>query len=116
MIADTVDYLEWKQGTRAEGICFAMQTFINKIAMAIGAAVTCFGLGWAGINAIDVSTFTIAGNEKGLNMMFMLSTLVPAVSMIACAIPLFFYDFDEKAQAKAVAEIAERKAQEGSLA
>lgn len=113
MIADTVDYLEWKQGTRAEGICFAMQTFINKIGMAIGAAVTCFGLGWAGINAIDVTTFTIAGNVKGLNLMFMLSTLVPAISMVACAIPLFFYSFDEKAQAKAVAEVAARKANEG---
>ena len=40
MIADSVDYLEWKEGQRAEGICFAMQTFINKIGMAIGAAIS----------------------------------------------------------------------------
>lgn len=109
MIADTVDYLEWKEGTRAEGICFAMQTFINKIGMAIGAAVACFGLGWAGIDAKSAMTYTIAGNVKGLDLLFLISTLVPAISMIACAIPLFFYNFDEKAQAKAVAEIALRK-------
>jgi Na+/melibiose symporter-like transporter len=31
--------LELKTGERAEGICFAMQTFINKIGMAIGAFI-----------------------------------------------------------------------------
>ena len=30
LIGDTVEYLEWKTGERAEGICFSMQTFINK--------------------------------------------------------------------------------------
>lgn len=108
MIADSVDYLEWKQGTRAEGICFAMQTFINKIGMAIGAAVSCFGLGWAGINAIDANTFTMA-NKSGLDTLFLVSTLIPAISMLLCAIPLYFYTFNEKQQAQAVAEIAGRK-------
>lgn len=110
MIADSVDYLEWKIGSRAEGICFAMQTFINKIGMAIGAAVSCFGLDWAGINAANASTFNISTNKRGLDILFMVSTLIPAISMILSAIPLFFHTFDEKAQALAVAEIAERKA------
>ncbi len=109
MIADTVDYLEWKENTRAEGICFAMQTFINKIGMAVGAAIACFGLGWAGIDARLASTYSISGNVKGLDLLFLISTLVPAISMIACSLPLFFYKFDEKAQAIAVAEIAQRK-------
>ncbi|NLL56073.1 MAG: MFS transporter [Clostridiales bacterium] len=109
MIADSVDYLEWKEGERAEGICFAMQTFINKIGMAIGATISCFGLGWAGINAVDANTFTLGGNERGLNIIFIVSVLIPAISMLLAAVPLFFYDFDEKKQALAVAEIAKRK-------
>ena len=32
MIGDTVDYLEWKTGERAEGICFAMQLSSTKSA------------------------------------------------------------------------------------
>lgn len=109
MIADSVDYLEWKEGKRAEGICFAMQTFMNKIGMAMGAAISCFGLGWAKINAADASTFTMASNEKGLNILFIVSVLIPAISMLLTSIPLLFYKFDEKQQAIAVAEIAKRK-------
>lgn len=110
MIADSVDYLEWKEGVRAEGICFAMQTFMNKISMAIGAAVSCFGLGWAAINASDATTFSMQTNAKGLNILFLVSVLIPAVSTLLSVIPFFFYNFDEKKQAIAVAEIAKRKA------
>jgi Na+/melibiose symporter-like transporter len=109
MIADSVDYLEWKEGKRAEGICFAMQTFMNKIGMAIGAAISCFGLGWAGISAANAATFTMASNEKGLNILFVVSVLIPAISMLLTVIPFFFYKFNEKQQAIAVAEIAKRK-------
>lgn len=109
MIADTVDYLEWKKGIRAEGICFAMQTLINKIGMAIGAAVTCFGLGWAGIMADNAATFAVQTNEKGLDLLFMISTLIPGISMILTAVPLLFYDFTEKKQRIAVAEVAARR-------
>jgi len=105
MIADSIDYLEWKTGERGEGICFAMQTLINKLGMAIGAAVACFGLGWAHISASDINSVT----QDGRNTLFLVSILIPAVSMILCAIPFFFYKFNEKDQAAAVTETAERK-------
>ncbi|HOO22620.1 MAG TPA: glycoside-pentoside-hexuronide (GPH):cation symporter [Clostridia bacterium] len=116
IIADSVDYLEWKEGVRAEGICFAMQTFINKIGMAIGAAFTCFGLGWAGINAADATTFAMETNPKGLDTLFLVSVLIPAISMLLSVIPLFFYNFTEKKQAEAVAEVNARKAAEAETA
>ena len=106
MIADSIDYLEWKTGERGEGICFAMQTFINKISMTAGAAVTCFGLGWAGILASDITSVTKAGQ----NTIFLVSILIPAVSMVLTAIPFFFYKFNEKEQAEVVKISAERKA------
>ncbi|MDR3294150.1 MAG: glycoside-pentoside-hexuronide (GPH):cation symporter [Clostridiales bacterium] len=109
MIADTVDYLELQTEQRAEGICFAIQTFMNKIGMAVGAAVSCFGLALANIKADDASTFTLENNKAGLNIMFIITILVPAISMILSAIPLFFYRFTEKEQAAAVKEIMARK-------
>ena len=51
MIGDTVDYLEWKTGERGEGICFAMQTLINKVGMAVGAFIGVLSMSIAGINA-----------------------------------------------------------------
>ncbi|MDR3215935.1 MAG: glycoside-pentoside-hexuronide (GPH):cation symporter [Clostridiaceae bacterium] len=109
MIADSVDYLEWKEGKRAEGICFAMQTFINKIGMAVGAAVSCFALAWASIDPKNNATFSLEGNPGGLNLLFLITILVPAISMILAAIPFFFYKFNEKEQALAIAETLARK-------
>lgn len=106
MIADSIDYLEWKTGERGEGICFAMQTFINKMGLTAGAAVTCFGLGWAKISASDITTVT----KPGLDILFLVSVLIPAVSMLLSTIPLFFHKFDEKEQARVVKITAERKA------
>lgn len=106
MIADTIDYLEWKTGERAEGICFAMQTLISKIGMAFVAFVVLLVLGIEGYAEADKLT----GANAPLDGIWMMTTLLSGVSTIACTIPLFFYDFTEKKQAECVAEIAERKA------
>ncbi|MGN0771385.1 MAG: MFS transporter [Christensenellales bacterium] len=146
MIADSIDYLEDKTGERAEGICFAMQTFISKIGMALTAFVTLMVLGQFGydesfleafqsgvksgafemgaggvIQVTNNASFNIS--ELGMSVeefqanysevckgTWLATTLLCGASMFACIIPLFFYKFDEKAQAEAVARIAARKA------
>ena len=103
MIGDTVDYLEWKTGERGEGICFAMQTLINKIGMAVGAFIGVLSMSIAGINA---RTYEVA-NPSALWDVLILSGVV---SMFACAVPMFFYTVTEKRQREMVAEIEARKA------
>ncbi len=119
-IADCVDYMEWKTGERGEGICFAMQTFINKIGIALGAAFSCFGLAWAGIgDATQWSNIVVSDAAAKLSaqqFLIGITLILPGASMILSAIPYFFYDFNEKEQAIAVAEIAERKAAKAAAA
>ena len=151
MIADSIDYLEDKTGERAEGICFAMQTFISKIGMALTAFVTLMVLGEFGYDqsfleafqsGIKADAFDVAANgviqvdltkfdisqlhtgegdpltveafqgmySKVCEGTWLATTLLCGASMFACIIPLFFYKFDEKAQAEAVARVAARKA------
>ena len=62
MIGDTIEYLELKTGERAEGICFAMQTFINKIGMAIGAFIGVMGYYIAGVTANNPGALDASGN------------------------------------------------------
>ena len=102
MIGDTVDYLEWKTGERGEGICFAMQTLINKIGMAVGAFIGVISMSIAGINA---RTYEVS-NPRALWNVLIISGVV---SMFACALPMFFYKITEKKQAEMVAEIEARK-------
>lgn len=107
MIGDTVDYLEWKTGERGEGICFAMQTLMNKIGMAIGAFIGVLAYGMSNISPTDpVGNMDVAG----LNKLWMMLVLSGVVSFIACIIPIFFYNLTEKRQREMVKEIAERKA------
>lgn len=105
MIGDTVDYLEWKTGERGEGICFAMQTLINKIGMAVGAFIGVISFSAAGINS---ETGYISA--QGANTLWNMLILSGVISMIGCAIPMFFYKITEKKQVEMVAEIEARKA------
>ena len=102
MIGDTVDYLEWKTGERGEGICFAMQTLINKIGMAFGAFIGVMSMSIAGI---DAATGHVASPNKLWNVLI----LSGAISMFACAVPMFFYTLTENRQREIVAEIEARK-------
>lgn len=105
MIGDTVDYLEWKTGERGEGICFAMQTLINKIGMAVGAFIGVISFSAAGINS-ETGFISAEGASTLWNML----VLSGVISMFACAVPMFFYKITEKRQAEMVAEIEARKA------
>ena len=103
MIGDTVDYLEWKTGERGEGICYAMQTLINKIGMAVGAFIGVMSLK---IAMIDTKTYEVGAPDK----LWAVLVLSGVISMFACAVPMFFYKITEKRQAEMVAEIEARKA------
>lgn len=106
MIGDTVEYLELKTGERAEGICFAMQTLINKIGMAVGAFVGVLAYYLAGVEANNPDTLSATNKDT----MWIMLVLIAAISFFLTVIPLFFYKFNEKQQQEAVAEINRRKA------
>jgi GPH family glycoside/pentoside/hexuronide:cation symporter/probable glucitol transport protein GutA len=110
MIADTVEYLEWKTGERAEGICFAMQTFINKIGMAVGAFIGVLAYHMAGVTPNNPGML----DDKGKDTLWAMLVLLGAISLLLTAVPLFFYNFTEKRQQEVVKIIAERKAAEGN--
>lgn len=105
MIGDTVEYLEYKTGERAEGICFAMQTFINKIGMAVGAFVGVLAYFIADVEANNPATLTPSDKDT----MWIMLVLIAAISFFLTVIPLLFYKFNEKEQVAAAAEIKSRK-------
>ena len=105
MIADTVDYLEWKTGERAEGICFSMQTFISKIGMAACAFAIMLTLG---IVRFEENVAASVYVQDGI---YFTSVFLAGLSMLAMTIPLFFYKFTEEEQARVVKITAARRKQ-----
>ena len=102
MIADTVEYAEWKHGVRTEGAIYGFFNFITKIAMAIGGG--CAGLM---LDYFDYSSEHISANAlNGINMMM---TLFPGLMFALGLVFIFFYHVDEHTYRKIIKDIELRK-------
>lgn len=112
LIADAVDYMEWKTGERHEGVCFSFQTFLSKVNAAIATFVFGQILGRSDFKAVDKSLVDVAGRqiffEQSLDtqkMLLALVTIVPAVGFFLTIIPMLFNDFTGKTKEKAQKEL-----------
>lgn len=111
MIADSVDYLEWKQGVRGDGIFAAGLTFISKLTSGIAILISNILLGIVSYTATieyltgEIKKAALAGTTFSLNfaavypkitmMMFVLITLVPAIGCILQALPMHRYEITD---------------------
>lgn len=117
MIADSVDYLEWKTGRRSEGACFACQTFISNLTAGISNFITTQVLDVFGYiqpeRIRDASGKLIeivqTQSTRTLDGMFIMVTVIPAVSLALCAIPMFFNDYSGKKKEEIQKALAERR-------
>jgi GPH family glycoside/pentoside/hexuronide:cation symporter len=102
MIADTVEYAEWKHGVRTEGAIYGFFNFITKIAMAIGGG--CAGLM---LDYFDYSSDHISTNAlNGINLMM---TLFPGLMFALGMVFIFFYAPDENTYRNIIKDIESRK-------
>lgn len=116
MTCDTLDYMEWKTGFRANGLGQATQTFVNKFgnAMATSVVVLVYIVQKLDVNSlvasseISVSALNMPSNIRA--GFFSMISLVPAVSLLLCVIPLFFYDLGGEKKRRIAGELAERRA------
>ena len=116
LIADAVDYMEWKTGERHEGVCFSFQTFLSKVNAAIATFVFGQILGKSDFKAVDKSLLDIEGRQiffqqsvETQKMLLALVTIVPAVGFLLTIIPMFFNDFTGKTKADAQAELEAKR-------
>ena len=126
LIADSVDYLEWKTGERHEGVCFSFQTFLSKVNAAIATFVFGQILGKTDFKAVNTElrdTVIGAGGEgrqifyqqspETQKMLLALVTIVPAVGFLLTIIPMFFNDYTGKTKEKAQTELEEARTAKG---
>lgn len=114
MIGDCLDFMEWKTGRRENALGSACQSFVNKLSNAIA---TSFIVLMYIIVSLDVSKIgteytpdpTALGHSVRQGM-FSLVSIVPAVCMLLCVIPILFYDLTGEKKALITRELAERRA------
>lgn len=105
MLADAVDYGEWREKTRNEGVIFSMLTFLSKIATAFSQFIIMFGfqiVHFGGENATTATPEAVRAIE------FIMFWLPPVVLLGALAIYLKGFKLKPEFMEKVSAEIRER--------
>ena len=123
MIADCVDYEEYTNGVRTDGVFFSGQSFITKIsaglATIISSAVYAL-VGYSGANvdklnkAIEDGASFItydggSGAGKYAAAMFFLISIPPAIGMLLSAIPTWKYALTDKEHTRILGELVKKR-------
>ncbi|MBQ8027233.1 MAG: MFS transporter, partial [Clostridia bacterium] len=117
---DCLDYMEWKTGYRNTGLGSACQSFVNKIGNAFATVmiIVMYMVANLDVKSLNLSAESVVEAVKGLDpsqnfLMFSLVTIVPGLSLLLCAIPLFFYDLTGEKKNKVFTELVELRKQRG---
>ena len=105
---EVIDYGEWKNGYRTEGSTGLVKDLASKIVGSIGGVLSTVLL-----QAIGYRQGLKPGQQSARTeyLLFLTTTLVPAVGGLLGMIPKFFYNIDNKTRKRMYAELAERRSQ-----
>jgi len=104
MLADSVDYQEWKSNKRNDGTVYTMEGLMGKIVGSIGAMATGVILNFIGFDQ-DNMEYQSPGTMRGL---FTVPLSIELVSIAASTTPFFFYDLKRADHAKLMEELKAR--------
>lgn len=106
MVADSVDYYEWKTGKRTEGVAYAVLSLCIKVTLALGAAV-CLAWVFADFTGYQANMTEFSNSvKKGV---FFSYTVIPGITSALAAIPIFFYDLVGDKKKQISADLAARR-------
>lgn len=103
MIADTIEYGQWKTGIRVEGMLYSSTTFGAKVGMGIGSAIALAIIGAAGYNGLAA-----VQTASALSAIKTIYLIVPIPFAILMPVLYGFYKLD-KIYPKVMADLAERE-------
>ena len=114
MIGDCLDYMELKTGFRDNALGSACQGFVNKLGNALATSGIVVMYMFIGISPEKMlsSDVIMAATDLAMNQrfaMFSLVSVVPGVSLLLCASPMFFYKISGKNKERMEAELAEQR-------
>lgn len=114
MIGDCLDYMEWKTGFRDNALGSACQSFVNKLGNAFATVIIIAMYMAINLNPTDIyaGDAVVIATDLAVGQrlaMFSLVSLVPGISLLACAIPIFFYDLVGEKKNTITKELNERR-------
>lgn len=110
MIADTVDYMEWKTGERSEGMSFSVLTFVGKLTGSLSTAIATAIIPIIGLQAVGQDMVLAESSAVNTRFwMWALITAIPPVVSLISLIPYTFYDLTGDKLKKIQDDLKERR-------
>jgi GPH family glycoside/pentoside/hexuronide:cation symporter len=106
MVADVIDYGEWKTGIRSDGLVYSASSFGQKVGTGLGAA----SLGWA-LSAGGFNAANAVQDKPAMTAILSILVYLPMVVSVISFILLWFYKLDKELPGI----LAELKTKHGSL-
>lgn len=103
MVADAVDYGEWKTGRRIEAPLFGLVSFANKTSLAVGSWALAGLLEYVGFEA------NVAQSADTLSGLRQIMTLVPVIGFLASAIVISWFPVTTQAHKEILEDIRRRR-------
>lgn len=103
MLPDTVEYSEWKNGIRTEGVIYSSFTFAQKVSMGLSGSLAGILLSVVGYSANTVFT---SSTLTGISFIY---NVISGVGYIVAMIFIFMYDLTPEKYQMILTEINKRK-------
>ena len=104
LIADTVEYGEWKTGVRVQGINYALLAATRKLGMGFGGGLVAFALAWGGY-----SSSVQEQAAPALTAIRAAAGLLPAALVLAAVVIMSWYRLTDQKHAELVAGLQESR-------
>lgn len=98
LMADAMDYEEWKFGVRNEGTTYAMHSFFRKLAQGIGPSLGLVLAGWLGYDGL-------LGADQPMNVALNMRYLTAVMYLISAVIQFVAYTFVFNLDKKTLAQM-----------
>ncbi len=110
LMADAIDYNEWKTGKREEGVVYSLHSFFRKLAQGIGPSIVLLLMGALGY----VSKLGTEGQSLATasNMCWLVAGLYLFSAVLMLVGLAVVYNLDKKTMAQMTEELAARKSAE----
>lgn len=103
---EAIDYGEWKNGFRAEGMTGVAKDVVTKVVNTVKNTFQPLLLNWFGYN---VNATHGAQTPRARHALFWMCTFLPVVTGILSIVPKFFYDLSGEKRDRMYAELRERR-------
>ena len=108
LMADAIDYNEWKTGKREEGTVYSLHSFFRKLAQGVGPSAVIMIMGWLGYNS-KLGTIGQSA-ETAQNMCWLVAGLYLFSAVVQFIGITLVYNIDKKTLEQMTTDLAERHA------